>query len=130
MQGSTMFLSAAAVLILAACGGEGAPSAVPPTVTVESATEVVPTETAVPVVTVEPTATAEPEATPTLEPTATLQPTATTIPTPTPVVAMTYDEFGFSVQLDQGAEIQNAFEPSEAQGLISFGLGEVTALLS
>ena len=43
---------------------------------------------------------------------------------------MTYDEFGFSLQLDRGADIQNAFEPSETQGLISFGLGEVNALLS
>ncbi len=43
---------------------------------------------------------------------------------------MTYGDFGFSFQLDQGADIQNAGEPSETQGLISFGLGEVNALLS
>ncbi|PKB81121.1 MAG: hypothetical protein BZY88_07090 [SAR202 cluster bacterium Io17-Chloro-G9] len=52
------------------------------------------------------------------------------MPTPTPVVALTYNEFGFSLQLDQGAEIQNAGTPSESQGLISMGLGEVNALLS
>ena len=43
---------------------------------------------------------------------------------------MTYDEFGFSFQLDRGAVIQNAGAPSETQGLISLGLGDVNALLS
>ena len=38
--------------------------------------------------------------------------------------------FGLRLQLDRGADIQNAFVPSESQGLISFGLGEVNALLA
>ena len=172
MQGfwkqGAIFLSVAAVLILAACGGEGTPTTVPasPTVAVEATPVAVPTaaptETAVPEATVEPAATAkptptllpeptatpaatptvalsatpeptgtpEPTAIPTPEPTATPLPTATPVPTPTPVGAIAYNEFGFSLQLDQSAGIQNAGEPSKTQGLISFGLGEVNALLS
>ena len=85
-----IFMSAAAVLILAACGGEGAPTTLPATSTVpvEPAT-VAPTQSAVPTATVEPTATAEPVATPTPESTATQAPTPTVAPSATPEPTVT-----------------------------------------
>ncbi len=78
-----------------------------------------------------------PEApTPAPEPTPTPAPTAapTPEPTPTPVLLAMYDEFGFSLKLDRGADVQSAGwtgpEPSEEQGLITFAYGGVNTIMT
>ena len=118
-------MSAAAVLILAACGGEVAPTTVPatPTGPVEptsvAVATVAPTETPVPVATVEPTATAAPKpvATPTVEPTASAGPVPPTPPAAPPdpevtgsaIATLTYVGRGFvpkRIEIDVGQEVR------------------------
>mgnify|MGYP004360758625 CR=1 FL=1 len=67
---------------------------------------------------VPPTATPVPMSTPTPE------------PTPTPVTQKVYDDFGFSLRLDRGADVRPAGTPSVEQGIISFAYGDVNAILT
>jgi hypothetical protein len=60
------------------------------------------------------------------EPTA----TPTSEPTPTPVPIRAFDEFGFTLNLDRGADVQTAGSTSADQGALSFAYGEVNTVLT
>ena len=71
-----------------------------------------------------------PPATPVPMSTPTPAPTPTPEPTPTPVTQKVYDDFGFSLRLDRGADVRPAGTPSVEQGIISFAYGDVNGILT
>lgn len=77
-----------------------------------------------------PTATPTPAPTPTAVPT----PTPTPAPTPTPVLLKTFNQFGFSLDLDRGADVKTAGflqpEPDVRQGVLSFSTGGANVVLT
>jgi hypothetical protein len=46
------------------------------------------------------------------------------------VTQKVYDDFGFSLRLDRGADVRPAGTPSVEQGIISFAYGDVNAILT
>ena len=112
------FVASAVVSMLAACGGGAEAPAAPVQATVAS-----PDPTLVPTA-VPPTV--PPKAPPTLSPT--VPPTVVPIATPEP--STVFDEFGFSLGLDRGAEITNLPGNTATQGMTQLGYGGVNAILS
>lgn len=126
-------IAAAALALVVACGGGDsdptvAAAATPlPTVAPEPVATTAPSPTESPDVdpTAIPTPVPDPTVTSTRSPTPTPSPTAT----PTPVVSNTFDEFGFTLQLDEDASFASSdfnlrgwteAEASADQGLITF----------
>ncbi len=124
------------VLTLAACGSDSgdpatavpiAPTSVPPAATSAppAATAAPPAATSAPPVATTAPPTAAPTAEPTVEP--------TKVPTATPELDTVYSDYGFTLNLDLGADVQTTgwteSEPSETQGLASFTYGGITTSL-
>lgn len=74
-----------------------------------------------------PTATVVP-APSTLTPTATLEPTPT--PMPTPILHTVFDDFGFSLGVERGADVRATATATLQQGVISFAYGGVNAIMT
>ena len=108
--------------MLVACGGGADAPAAPVQATVAS-----------PDPTLAPTA-APPPVPPTVAPTVapTVPPTVppTVVPTATPELSAVFDEFGFSLGLDRGADITNLPGNTATQGMTQLGYSGVNAILS
>lgn len=121
-------------LALVACGSDSAD----PATAVPAAATSVPSETSAAPTTVSPAATTAPPAdtatavppvaSPTSPPPATAEPTVE--PTATPALDTVYSDYGFTLNLDLGADVQSAgyseATPSETQGVASFVYSGVT----
>ena len=120
--------------MLAACGGGADAPAAPVQATVASPDPTLVPTAAPPQVppTVPPTLspTVPLQAPPTVPPT--LSPTVppTVVPTATPEPSTMFDEFGFSLGLDRGAEITNLPGNTATQGMTQLGYSGVNAILS
>ena len=133
-------LALIALVALVACGGgrDDAPTFIPPTATsaavagtavpvatlVPAATTVAPTQAPVP--TSVPAATVAPTTAPATAPTATTAPE----PTPTPSLPTSFEEFGFKLTLDRGADVRTAGSPTVQQGAVTFAYGAVNSVLT
>ena len=50
--------------------------------------------------------------------------------TPTPVLPTSYEEFGFRLSLDRGADVRAAGTPTVQQGAVTFAYGAVNSVLT
>ena len=75
-----------------------------------------------------PTSAPVPTAEPTLVPSAT--PTPNPSPTPIPALPTSYEEFGFKLRLDRGADVRSAGSPTAQQGAVTFAYGAVNTVLT
>ena len=133
------------LVALVACGGGAIDTPVPQGLPTEPVATTAPSATAAP----EPTATPAPTtavlATPTVAPTpapATIPaPTATAIPappaptaapepSPTPILPTVFNDFGFSLGVQRGADVRATATATAQQGVISFAYGGVNAIMS
>lgn len=130
-------------IVLAACGGGSAAATPVPLAPAATAAPTPAVAAGAPVATASPTAvpratpastvtpTAGPTATPTPAPTAT--PITTPEPSPTPELLKTFNQFGFTLNLDRGADVKTAGfpsgEPNAQQGVLSFATGGVIVVL-
>ena len=123
-------VATAVVSMLAACGGGADAPAAPVQATVASPDPTLVPTAAPPKAPPTVPSKAPPKAPPTVPPT--LSPTVppTVVPIATPEPSTVFDEFGFSLGLDRGAEITNLPGNTATQGMTQLGYSGVNAILS